>query len=640
MRNFSIPSRLVLLSAVLLGVLVASNLYLGLRLSQGAVVHAKDAALATNLNTAVNASRVFGDLKYWLLELGVSERPRSEENALRSRDRLLGIFDELERVDAEAVAVLRLETGSLMDTTSIAIEAYNDGQPDTGDEFLAKGLAHILVVDRRLSDLVQGAQHEVSSARNAALANARQAVTLSWLVTTLASLLGAALTLWVVRSITVPLGSLVSAMRAITGGALGTEVPRPGNDEIGAMTRTLGLFRDSLVERNRLVEELESANRAKGRALEEQHAVLDAIHDGILFVDAELRVRLANRAYREMWGVPEGVSESAPTLVEVMEYNRSYNAYELDGELWESYVARRIERVREGNVAPEELRRADGKILQYECQVLPDDARMISYFDMTQIKLAEQSLREAKEQAEAATRTKSQFLANMSHELRTPLNAVIGMAEMLREEADEVHQESFLEPLGRIIVASKHLSKLINEVLDLSKIEAGRLELQLEEFEVGPMLEEAVITAQPLAERNQNRLDIGLDGDLGFMRSDITRVRQILLNLLSNACKFTHQGEVRLEARREMAEDMEWLEITVSDTGIGVNESDIDRLFEEFTQADSSTTRKYGGSGLGLAISRRLCHLLGGDIGARNRTGAGATFTVALPMQAPISQSG
>ena len=638
MLNLPIPSRLVLLSAALLGVLVASNLYLGLRLSQGAVVHLKDAGLAANLDSAINASRVLGDLKYWLLELAVSARPESEEKALSSRDRLLRIFDQLERVDAEAVAVLRLEIGSLMDTTSIAIEAYNDEQPDTGDAFLAKGLEHILVVDRRLSDLVRGAQHEVSYARNAALDNAHQAVTLSWLVTILASLLGAALTLWVVRSITVPLSSLVRAMRAITGGDLSTEVPRPGNDEIGAMTRTLGLFRDSLVERNRLVEELEQANQETSRALVELHAVLDAIHDGILFVDTELRVRLANRAYRDMWGMPDELDESSLTLAEVMEYNRSYNAYEFDGESWESYVERRIERVRRGNVAPEELYRTDGKILEYECQVLPDDARMISYFDMTEIKLAEQSLRDGKEQAEAATRIKSQFLANMSHELRTPLNAIIGMAEMLREEADEVREESFLEPLGRIIAAGKHLSRLMNEVLDLSKIEAGRLELHLDEFEVAPMLEEAVITARPLAERNANRIEFGLDGELGFMRSDITRVRQILLNLLSNACKFTHGGEVRVEARRHRAEGTERIEFTVSDTGVGVDESDIDRLFEEFTQADSSTTRKYGGSGLGLAISRRLCHLLGGDISARNRDGPGASFTVALPVQAPAGE--
>ena len=499
MLNVSIPTRLVMLSAVLLGALVISNLYLGLRLSEGAVVLGQDARLVHNLDTAIDASKTFGDLKYWLLELAVSARPKSEHNALSSRDELMSRFGELERVDGEAVAVLRLEVGSLMDTTSIAIEAYHDGQSTLGDQFVAKGLEHILVVERRLSDLVLGAQHEVSAARDRALVNARRAVSLSWIVTLVASLVGAALTLWIVRSITVPLRDLVRSMGAITSGDLDVDVPPPGNDEIGAMTRTLSLFRDSLVERNRLVE----------------------------------------------------------------------------------------------------------------------------------------SLREAKEQAEAATRTKSQFLANMSHELRTPLNAVIGIAEMLHEEADDARQETFLEPLDRIAAASKHLAVLINEILDLSRIEAGRLELHVEEFDVAPMLEEVVTTAEPLAQRNRNRISIDAPGDLGLMCSDATRVRQILLNLLSNACKFTEDGSVTLAAQRETAQGLDWIELTVSDTGIGISEEEIEHLFEEFTQGDSSSTRRYGGSGLGLAISRRLCHLLGGDISTRSHPGGGASFTVALPVRPP-----
>jgi PAS domain S-box-containing protein len=250
---------------------------------------------------------------------------------------------------------------------------------------------------------------------------------------------------------------------------------------------------------------------------------------------------------------------------------------------------------------------------------------------------AEEQLMDAKAQAEAATEAKSSFLANMSHELRTPLNVILGVAELMQEDAEEQDLEAFLEPLDHVSREGKHLLHLINEILDLSKIEAGKLEIRPEDFDIAALIQGTEVAAQPLADKNGNRLVVHCPEDIGVMHADPLRVRQIVLNLLSNACKFTEQGEVALEAARAQADGADWLEITVADTGIGMTPEQTEKLFQEFTQADASTTRKYGGTGLGLAISRRLCRMMGGDIGLTSAPGKGTTFTVRVPRvtQAP-----
>ena len=250
---------------------------------------------------------------------------------------------------------------------------------------------------------------------------------------------------------------------------------------------------------------------------------------------------------------------------------------------------------------------------------------------------AEEQLRGAKEEAEAATVAKSQFLANMSHELRTPLNAIIGVSEMLQEDASASGQTDTIDPLQRIVRAGRELLYLINDILDLSKIEAGKLDLLLERFEIAKVIDESVATAQPVADRNGNLLNVQYDEDLGSMVADQTRVRQVILNLLSNACKFTRDGNVRIEATRESMNGLDWLLLSVSDTGIGMTEEQMARLFKEFSQADPSTTRKYGGTGLGLAISRRLCNHMGGDISVESTPGKGSIFSIRLPVESGAS---
>src|SRR6202048_4924075 len=230
---------------------------------------------------------------------------------------------------------------------------------------------------------------------------------------------------------------------------------------------------------------------------------------------------------------------------------------------------------------------------------------------------------------EQASKHKSQFLANMSHELRTPLNAIIGVTEMLREDAEALKQD--IEPLDRVLGAGRHLLALINDILDLSKIEAGRMELHLESFALAPLVEDVAKTIEPMAAKNGNRIVVDCQADLGTMHADQTRFRQALLNLASNANKFTEKGTVTIAAQAQRLESRDWITIGVTDTGIGMTQEQMGRLFQEFSQADASTTRKYGGTGLGLAISRHFCRMMGGDITVESKPGEGSTFMIRLP---------
>jgi signal transduction histidine kinase len=238
-------------------------------------------------------------------------------------------------------------------------------------------------------------------------------------------------------------------------------------------------------------------------------------------------------------------------------------------------------------------------------------------------------IQDKSQQLAEASEHKSQFLANMSHELRTPLNAIIGVSEMLREDAEAAKQD--LEPLDRVLGAGRHLLALINDILDLSKIEAGRMELQTETFPLAPLIADVVKTIEPLAAKNANQVAVNCDGAIGTLHGDQMRLRQALLNLISNANKFTERGTITVNARQSQENGRDYVTIAVADTGIGMTPEQMGKLFQEFSQADASTTRKYGGTGLGLAISKRFCQMMGGDITVKSEPGSGSTFTIRLP---------
>lgn len=248
-----------------------------------------------------------------------------------------------------------------------------------------------------------------------------------------------------------------------------------------------------------------------------------------------------------------------------------------------------------------------------------------------ELQASEAWARDLAAKAEAANQTKSAFMANMSHELRTPLNAIIGYSEMLQDDAEDLGANDLIPDLKKVEGAGKHLLGLINDVLDLSKIEAGKMELYLEDFELVPVLQDVIATAQPLIAKNQNTLVTEFSESLGAMHSDVTKLRQCLFNLISNASKFTQAGQITFTVFQVNQEDTEWLIFEVTDTGIGMTAEQQSRIFQAFAQADISTTRKFGGTGLGLAITRQFCQMMGGDIIVTSELGVGSTFRITLP---------
>ena len=348
----------------------------------------------------------------------------------------------------------------------------------------------------------------------------------------------------------------------------------------------------------------------------------------IVTLDVAHDVVSCNPAFERMYGYTEAevVGRKLDDLITTEETRLEAVAYT------EQALKRRSVKV------VSQRRRKDGTLLDVEVLGVPvivDGKKlglMALYHDITE-------MLHARRDAEAANNAKSQFLANVSHELRTPLNAIIGYSELLREEAEEAGQPSFIPDLEKIHAAGHHLLALINDILDLSKIEAGKMVLNLETFEVQTPVEQVIATVRPLVEKNGNRLEIECPDGLGSMHADLLRTRQVLFNLLSNACKFTERGEIRLTVSREDGGGGrgDWVVFRVCDTGIGMTPEQRQRLFQAFSQADATIASKYGGTGLGLAISRRFCQLMGGDIEVESEPGRGSTFTVRVPARAAVT---
>ncbi|APO73646.1 sensor histidine kinase/response regulator hybrid protein [Rhizobium etli 8C-3] len=447
------------------------------------------------------------------------------------------------------------------------------------------------------------------------------------------SLLSSVLIVWlyVDRNLLARLSGLSQSMLAIAGGNLRAPLPAMGRDEIGRMTKALALFRDTAVEvKEKNLREIAEARQRLVDAIE-------SISEGFALYDAEDRLVLCNSRYREILypGIADAVVPGAQFETIVRKAVKQGLVEDAKGRE-EEWLAARLEAHRNPKQTLVQHRSHDHWVQVNERRITGGGTVAV-YTDISNLKRHETELEIARDAAMAATQAKSKFLASMSHELRTPLNAILGITEMLEEDASEAGQGELVEPLQRVSRAGKHLLKLINEVLDLSKIEAGRLELHIEEFDVARMVQDAAATAQPLAQKNRNRIIVRCPDDIGCMRADQLRVRQILLNLLSNACKFTENGQVTIEATCAKPNGGGGVIFTVADTGIGMTPQQMTNLFQEFSQADSSTTRKYGGTGLGLAISQRLCRAMDGQITVDSTPGAGTKFTVWLPSAIELS---
>jgi adenylate cyclase len=365
---------------------------------------------------------------------------------------------------------------------------------------------------------------------------------------------------------------------------------------------------------------------------------LESISEGFSLYNADDRLVLCNRRYREL--LYPGIEE---TVVPGTSFERIIRAAAERGLIVDAighidaWVEERLERHCNPR-GPYLQRRSNGRWIQINERKTADGGTVTVYSDVTALKRSEAELADlvhklqaARDQAMQASRAKSYFLANMTHELRTPLNAILGIADTLAEQARERDQQDTAEALLRIARAAKHLLDLIIGILDLSRIDAGRLALRTEDFDIAALVRDLAVAARSLAEKNGNRLLVSCPEGIGCMHADQGRVRQVLLNLLHNACKFTENGEVAFTVARGRPEGAERLEFRVADTGIGIAPDQMASLFGEFTQADVSPTRRYEGAGVGLAISRRLIRMMGGEITAESQLGHGSAFTVHLP---------
>jgi PAS domain S-box-containing protein len=439
----------------------------------------------------------------------------------------------------------------------------------------------------------------------------------------------------VVVHITRRVNHLVGDLSRVAGrvavGDFETESAYRSRDEIGGLVATFNqMIRDLKHQRAQLVDK------------DYVDSVIHTMNDSLMVVDNTGAIRTVNRALCQLLKHEEAslLKKNIRDILVMAEETAEIS----DEELTRRLVVLNTEvhyRTADGGEIP----------ISFSGSLLNDKQRAVIGVvcvgqDITERKQAEEELRNAKEMAESASSYKSQFLANMSHELRTPLNAVIGYSEMLQEEAVELGLDGFTADLEKIHGSGRHLLGLINDILDLSKIEAGKMTLYVEEFAIATMIDDVRATFEPLIRKNSNQLVFECPPDIGTIRADLTKVRQVLFNLLSNANKFTDHGSITVTVvrREDMPADapseadsigaVASVSFRVSDTGIGMTPEQICKLFTAFTQADASTSKKYGGTGLGLALSRKVCELMGGVLTVESELGVGTTFTATLPAEA------
>ncbi len=442
--------------------------------------------------------------------------------------------------------------------------------------------------------------------------------------------------LYVGRNVVARLAAMSQGMRAIAGGRRDIAIPAGGSDEIGEMARALEIFRSNAIELDALLAEREQAAARLETVVQERTAeaqrrgavlrvTVDNMEHGVLMFDRDTKLAAWNRQAAEMLELTDEFLAGGPRFKDFLRFLAERG--EFGAVNAQSQIERLTAQAEQHHVF--ERTRPNGTILEIRHNPVPEGGFVIIYSDVTEIKRYEETLRAARDQAEVANRTKSSFLANMSHELRTPLNAIIGYTELLADGLYGAIAEKQRSVLERVQANGKHLLGLINDVLDLSKIEAGKLALTVEDYSLPEVVRSVVAATESLAKAKGLALDATIGEGMPMGRGDGRRLTQVLLNLVGNAIKFTDAGRVEVRARREG----ENFAIEVIDTGPGIAPDDQERIFGEFQQVDGGSTRTKGGSGLGLAIAKRFVELHGGRLTIVSELGRGSTFRVDLPIQ-------
>ena len=598
-----------MLAGILLAMLIGTDLFAGRALQR-----ADDARLQQRLAGAALAANhevrsAYADLRHKRVydagETGLTGDANVDPVATMVR--ILAALDKLAQYDKVGAIKLRSE---ILAYDAAAKSARDPALQATAQERRQEAGRQLDALDSMLTDAERNArvaldrELEISAVHGLAIA---------------ATAFGLVATATILRSILGSLREVTRALDNIERGELETLLPRVGRGDLGAIGRAVRRLRDLQRERELMAAEIARQDRIRAEAIA-------TFEIGFALFGLQDELLICNPTFIELHSGIQALIKPGLRFYELLRRSIAAGLIELDGMEAESWIAQRMAR-RSLSLDSIELRLGERWVCITERRTV-DDIIVEVYADITVAKQREAELERARADAEAGNRIKSEFLANMSHELRTPLNAIIGYSEILQEDAEDAGDASVAADLKKIEGAGKHLLGLINDVLDLSKIEAGRMEACIEALDVAALANDVRLMVEPLAAANGNKLSVTLEPGLGPIESDVTRLRQCLLNLLGNACKFTKDGQVWLDIRRADGH----IAFTVSDTGIGMTPAQSARLFQAFYQAHTSTTRNYGGTGLGLSITRGFAHMLGGEITVQSRPGEGSVFTLTLPL--------
>ncbi len=609
LSRLSIRSRVLVLAGVLLAMLIGTDLFAGRALQRAETAREQQRRAGAALADNHEVRSAYADLRHRLAadagEAGVTADPTIDPVATMAR--IMAAVDRLAGFDGAGAAMLRSQ-----------ILAYDAAAKLAQPSAMSEAQEHRRQVGRQL-DLLDGVLTKAEGDARVTLDRELEISAVHGLAIG-ATVIGLIVTALTLHSILGSLRKVTQALDDLEHGHLETSLPQLGDGDLAAIGRAVTRLRD--LQRERALAATETAR--KDRVQAEAIATLEI---GFCLFGVRDELLICNPAFVKLHPGLETMIRPGLRFRESLRRSIAAGLIDLADMTEESWIEQRMAR-RSKSSGSTEMRLGDRWISITERRTV-DNIMVELYADITAAKQREAELERARADAEDGNRIKSEFMANMSHELRTPLNAIIGYSQMLQEDAADAGDAPAVADLAKIESAGNHLLGLINDVLDLSKIEAGRMQAHIESLDVAALAEDVRLMVEPLAVGNGNTLTVTLETELGRIDSDVTRLRQCLLNLLGNACKFTSAGRVALDVRRSGAQ----LVFSVSDTGIGMTPMQSARLFETFYQADSSTTRKHGGTGLGLSITRGFARMLGGDVTVQSRAGVGSVFTMTLPLE-------